>query len=1287
MLKNRFRKLSLATGLLVNSACTTLVNTHQTRVHSEPSLQVQDLQTNLQRDLLGAIKSTTVYENIPKLITHIDSDKTLLALYNQAVSTYAKAYDVQVTPEILSEITEIKKFIVEREVAEDYPEAASLIYFDADYNPYLPAEYTHENGFIFSRQADRLLNYKQLKAAYQKMASSYMQELHSLFRKAHKRQEQAQLKTLPHGEKFLEHLGISQFVDLEKYHALAEGKHVYRVSKKHPKLGNINYKIRFDDKYIIITIRNQEGIDLLHSSDTTLFNLRNLSAFQIAPVHVLTPFFTISLRQALDKMGDSPQVQKLTERLTLIEQEFTDSSMRTDKSKYEEFCRLYLEVFKDTFSFVLASADPELFTMFVRKMMLVINLEHAQEIIQGLPLNMSQLLQLNKNKPSIYTKQAVQKRTIELTSVMVAKVEQAAQQVSLSPDCKQFVKQLAEYGLIKSSPEKYVQLAQVLNPAILDEISDFIRRNVVDFAAGERFNLFIFLKDAASLESSQISLFLNNYSQNYDQHWSQDTGYSQINQLIKSSTDELYLENLKLLTDIESKSKFKKALYYFQMLDMALLKRHFDTIIQYFPEKLTAQQVQVVNQLKPYQLDLFDEALVSYLADSDYFQALLDISTKIHSYTQLRYLLFETIGKVGYGVTSAKPYLEHGKALSQIQEVLKLTLEYQDLWPTIDKYRDANSDMQFAGLVSYGQGQRIEGYSGKLTMLLDHKVSEQTIIQLIPELFAMKSGTAKEVLDKLFAKYHQQNKLVELYKVTAKMQGNIRTQDNKIRIFFNKAFHVPVSVSDILQLDNTLERLRYIPEQDVIIDALVVFWRESHDISKIDAVVSKLLDPILRPSLQSEQLSSTYPNIKDHKTAIVRCLTGLWGIDGLIQTDSVDLIIKLHQTLQHMNDAKYNVKVDPASQRLLYSLDPKSFLDKKVTRRTISEHLSYILNVLLDKQADFSQQDLKAWALSNLQNQSPEIQEKAAKLLIGIATDVQDYDLETLRHIAQVAVDKNITKYMVSDLVEEFHLEYLARAQAPKLPLSVYFSILINLQKSDSLQTGSQFQTSVDYYNKLKDNLVYKKQVYQVRGTSADKMAYTFNLQKPPFETTHTQEFSAAQGSSYEQRTINPETFEELESIRDMRGDLTIDIHMHGEDNKLQESATQQYQVSKLGKAILDRLKAQPAGTPAWKTNLNFISCKSSFNIEEIYKSTPELSSLPNEVLMLSSASENSYTNKLVTDAWHTAAQKAKRLGKPLTFETLYREIEAKNIVLTTQGGSVPANNNMTLYLNGKPLF
>jgi len=388
-----------------------------------------------------------------------------------------------------------------------------------------------------------------------------------------------------------------------------------------------------------------------------------------------------------------------------------------------------------------------------------------------------------------------------------------------------------------------------------------------------------------------------------------------------------------------------------------------------------------------------------------------------------------------------------------------------------------------------------------------------------------------------------------------------------------------------------------------------------------------------------------------------------------------------------MNDAKYNVKVDPASQRLLYSLDPKSFLDKKVTRRTISEHLSYILNVLLDKQADFSQQDLKAWALSNLQNQSPEIQEKAAKLLIGIATDVQDYDLETLRHIAQVAVDKNITKYMVSDLVEEFHLEYLARAQAPKLPLSVYFSILINLQKSDSLQTGSQFQTSVDYYNKLKDNLVYKKQVYQVRGTSADKMAYTFNLQKPPFETTHTQEFSAAQGSSYEQRTINPETFEELESIRDMRGDLTIDIHMHGEDNKLQESATQQYQVSKLGKAILDRLKAQPAGTPAWKTNLNFISCKSSFNIEEIYKSTPELSSLPNEVLMLSSASENSYTNKLVTDAWHTAAQKAKRLGKPLTFETLYREIEAKNIVLTTQGGSVPANNNMTLYLNGKPLF
>jgi hypothetical protein len=1173
--------------------------------------------------------------------------------------------------------------------------------------------------------------YSHLALRDEKRASDYFQKILEIL----ERDERAKLK---HGPEFIKNLGFAADVKFEEF-SESKGRFYHYTVKKDHMLYELYFEVNGDIQLLIVGDYTNRFMSFYKSAkkrrrskpifkNVSLMELRedpSVFDFYLAPMEgweypqkVLDPLF--------DSFGELPKrsadefikfgigfIKRVHELAQKIRKYSAKRNFKLSPSQRKKIIKqasaLFIEVIDAYLS--LSKEDQQKHREIFGK---------VRGVLYGNPYLIDEVLSLVKTE-----------KQLKLIHVSQEDYAYLYSRIQLKRDKMKISSKLP--AVLKKLPKKYQDLfrkldakmnfdktsAQRMAKALKGIKEEAFREfeSISDFLTGLFKNadqLITFTQYAKDLSYDEFEIYLNYYRNNKPGSLKNLAKLSKVLKKCRDLEDKRVVgmligetfdvkvikKNYKKLKDLEKSGKnadygvldenpkqVSKILIYIEKLDPEYVKDSIWLFIKVFSEvTLTEEDFSLLNSLSSPQRTILlyvlrrSRKINKYIFEKfRFFLKLLNGLKSAHALDHLQALWNEEYKGFGTRVDYFHLYSDLRTASSR-----------PNVWKAIESFKKKNPDKNMEG-----NGTRILDY------MLVRDVPDDVIERAIPSLFKINLYLQYLTFKSLFELENAE----KLLKLVVDNGGKFEEFTNSLT---NKSIHSNMyEVYDRFCYNDP--KLEKIPE---FLDKLIVavknrrstvkcaliylIGRKTSNNKELFSVVENIDKPELINGIEKLR-KKKFQHIGD-KTASFDELVALYFHLIVSPKDLAkpkELLKGLEGFLNKADQNKYNMNIDRGYYRALTFLDIDSILKKEDTDHA---HFGFILHVLKDSSPEFSKDKLNQWARSKLDDSNRYIRDKAAKLLIALGNNVQDFDKETLVKISEAGVDSNITRFELGDVISAKHIKFLRSSDAPKLPLSVYFSILINIEarKKAKLKTNigfEYFKKLVKRYKEIENQPVYQNKVL-VLGHDVNDRHYSHFTDTDAFNPESHKTFAEIQGSSIEilRHGKDRENVESMLSMLELtEGDLTIVLGGHGAFGSISFGAEKIDILKDLYPRLKKRLLRQKSGKP-WKTEILFDSCISGRNIKEIlmkaWKKDKDIKNHP--VKMLSSSSEGEGSAKMALDTWKLKAKEMKKKGKILTWGDLYRDVESVNFVFSRIGYGYFApgmSSNMTLFVDGEMWF
>jgi hypothetical protein len=715
-------------------------------------------------------------------------------------------------------------------------------------------------------------------------------------------------------------------------------------------------------------------------------------------------------------------------------------------------------------------------------------------------------------------------------------------------------------------------------------------------------------------------------------------------------------------------------------LDKDLIANHFKLILENFPDHGFDDFSGKMNALSPLHRkglsylvkdDIFDLELHSSESVIDF----LDILVEIKNEAMLQFLMsYDVVPKSTVSAPDLFWALSHANkvSLERMQNTKDLADKYENVWKMINENMEKDS--------SYTIAKPAYAFLGKL---MKNGAKEEELLKILPYLHEIQNHFQIKTIEAKMAEAD----LYDLVKLIS--EQNWKENFSLPRVtepYYFKILNQGLPIEKIPELYKLCDRdMGFFKEGAYI---LRIFLAKTNSYEESFGVFEKLNAPEFKTRL--EAVKRPFEQLRWS----IRGLTAFYlkSVVELTDLDTPEKIFQgLSEFLKKTQEENYDHRTDPHFEKAFFLLNPGEMLEKESVSFI---HLSFILNQLLGSSPEYSRENLNKYARRLLNSPKEVLREKGAKLLIGLGNSVRDFDLSTLKKIAQEGVDDKLSRHVLSDKIKNDHLRYLKRRNAPNLPLSLYFSILINLENNRKSGDLNEFKRLVDLYGKIENEPVYEGKLLILAHDKNDS-THSHIFANDSFNTNAHEVMAKQQGIEAETIRHNTTTSSvDIETmfshLEEAEGDLTLVVGGHGGHDIISFGA-QHFNMDEFFERLAKRLDRQRTGAN-WKTSIIFESCHSAYNSKILlrrWESDPRTKGHP--VRMLSSSNEDEGSAKMANDSWEVEARRCKNENCTLTWGDLYRNIESKNFVMSQKTPNMfdfndRMNSNMTLFINGDEL-
>lgn len=1063
------------------------------------------------------------------------------------------------------------------------------------------------------------------------------------------------------------------------------------------------------------------------SKDVSLMDIKDGSAFEYfyAFQEIFSSSAIVSLRwtYSLPKRSSDPviqelmgldkQISSLLDEIRMID----DSKDLIEQDKRKEYAKLvvraqnlYAKLFKFYWKYKDTDykdklklnplgfrSDLECFPHIVLKA--VSSVESLEQI---------QFFDFLKSYPDIWPK--VEEKREELAQVGVKELEKLSEYKALSSDHKACFLRLIKYrGLKLTKPKPFLKAFRRIKKSCLTTFEDYLKGNIDKFIREDVIVEFVF--NIRGFKEGQFECFVSYFSEK-DNIWGHQ--FEDIRKCILAFPKEKDHKFLKI---------FIKASYY-----LPTIKKAMDCVKKVVPAKMSENEL--MNGLYGADQDAIEVMCGYAYLDKDYIDNFLSVlvdKLDLNDLTQSQFKQmnsFKPFQRMGFYYLvdreltlfhkeNVKIFLDSLSKIGSYAEVNYLYVNGPRL--TIDMEKLKEVQMPFFAISDRASAKRYEEFRKeheKYGAVSDHL--ESTFPEFVKGLADKYSGKryAYKALELLFAKNVTEERIKQaiLFLPDINHWLQVRTLEaminggNMLALFgglaarkeiFQKGYGSDFGKSLRGVYLKIVEEKPPVSVVMKLIDTLAV-------ISEMDSGIINLVSYPFDKAKDYNELFDCIEKIRNIK--VLNALDGLLNDKELREKfeykvyervlniyfylnvspadfDDIDKIVdEARKYALKALETSYDPDADPDYSKALGLLDPKKVLEKKDVSFM---HISFVLNLLQGSSEECSEQKIREMALKFLNSSEDVMKEKGSKLLIGQGNAVQDFSSELVKKIAKNGVDERLSQYKISEKITDAQLNYLGGVDR-KIPLSLYFSFLINLEQQGKSGDQKVFEGLVKRYLEIADKPVYEGKVL-VLAHDVNDSTHSYVISSDSFQAESHKTFAKLQGLEIEtlRHGQDQESVESMFSKLEMvEGDLTLVVGGHGSHNYI-SYGKEHFTMEMFFDRLARRVEKQTDGKKPWRTQVFFKSCHSGYNIQkllEMWDKDPRTKSLP--VRMLSSSSEDAGSAKMANDAWILAAEKFYKKGEPLTWEKFYKEIESRTFIM----GNKRMNSNATLYIDGEKL-
>lgn len=1178
---------------------------------------------------------------------------------------------------------------------------------------------------------DYLAGVQKFSVKNEKMADQYWQSLIGIV-------EREERQAIKHGKNLLKDLGIPDDYKLVEYgkYTIKEGEvNEYKVSKDFfvyelnffpdGRISMyINSGIHADNRNFFHLYRSEktsfggERGYMVYKKDVSLSGLKDLSSFKI----YISPLGNLELQDILRDLisifdnlpkrstdpGLIPLIALRDEMEKLRNDSFDEeknSLFNNSQDKCDQYFAKIKEFFKKCLRYYFGmpdksdakAGDPARILLdLVNKFPILI--DPAMEEVKTL----EELQFFNFSEEQNYFHAKVELKRSTLTNTDVEKEKVILNKYGLSEEQKSFLISLRTRGFVGVS--EIPKIAPLLEGNLhTGKIETFVLSHPQKFK--EVNTVVIFIKYSRSLSFSQFEKYRDYFIENniYEyklrslssvlREYGDDDGLrlayslylrgvnvsdikgfvSRIKKLLKMKALALYsfLEYMEKVTPYE----IAPLITAFEILDSDYLSGpdySFLAVIKTLPPSCAkAVYFNRLNALKPFQRKALSECRIVFFNEKDvdaFLTTLEGVSTSAEmGYLRLAASLFQR-NDVATG--QGKPSSAAVKSIGPVEEfadIANKSTKYKGLFTKMDQIERKNNK-------PYSESAYYI-----LKLMIDKSFDQKLISDMLEDLFKIVGSIQKQTLALLMTPGNARN-LMKIMAGCGKQCKELETffMDSAFNIIYGFGLGLKPNLSEILPFITKLLDIK--AEKDNLIDSTIF------DCSCFAVIVKTItfaelletLDLLSDPKL----VNGLQKIVSDNGNVFLRSIIYVYFKIAVKPADLKDpqkVLNDLDSFVKKAVKNNYVYDTDPGLNRAASFLDPLKLIEKPDTEFT---HIAFILNVLRDSSPSFSKEALAKIALNQLNNKdSALLREKGAKILIGLGTMTQDIGLDVLIDIAKIGVDGKLTKFTISDKITSDQLKFLCGAGIPKIPLSLFFSFLITLEKTQKSRNQQAFEALVNKYKTIAKEKVYQNQVLILSHNPADK-AHSYLFSMDGFNPESHQIFARDVQKLHVEALrhgVDDESVESMFSKLELtKGDLTLVIGGHGSEGYISYGGGG-FSMYMLFERLKKRVGQQKSGSK-WKTTIIFESCHSDFNaglINGMWLKDAETRDYP--IMMLSSSNENMPNAKMANDSWTIVAREAKKNGQPLTWEVFYRDIESRNFIMTY--GDL--NSNQTLFIDG----
>lgn len=1150
--------------------------------------------------------------------------------------------------------------------------------------------------------------------------------------------EKEEREGLQHGPDFLKKLGVPPVIKLIKFDKNNEGHPYYHVEKDHFKYmitfkpnGEIELKTwagnnRWLQFYQTNKAAHYDSLDRPLQKKVSLKELRDLSAFEVHLVPIDDMHLSDSLRYLMDSLGELPKrstdpklqpLIALRDEMDKLRDEIFQTSHKQDYRLNPEQVNNYFKKIAEHFKKRL-----ELFFASPEKNSEEAGRQAAQlrHLLDEFPHFVDAALSVVKNRQELddfgifrfdpwgqpHQNAKVDKRREELDFSVPAELQKipAFRQLPKAHQEMVFFLQSHTIPLPKDIGAFCRDLKKVPQD-LLHDYSEFIRAHPDKFKDADDVQIFTRYTQGLNREQferyrgfcekkyfyedvlKEVNATLRRYPNWQDLQW--------VEYLLEESTDQKKVgQQLRRIKKLLSQKKAEEdtlrwrlrenarnssfVLSCFENLDQDHLANNFDLILErFFSYDMNAAHFRKLNTLKPHQRMglryLALEGVDLKLITEKEIDQLLATLVKIQTQAEMDYVL----ANAPRNVINAKAILEGAGPFSPLAWASRASVEgfeqtrqeaakYSEVWTAIDTVEKQNPENKLAK-----EAHEVLG------MMIDKGLPQEKILAVVPHLPHIQNSIQRRTIEILLS----ESNALEVIRTMAACQEKCKEfyWDESIQRMYYKIINETPPLEVVLRLIDQLVAVKNNPESLDKMGALEVVLEKTTSHEEFFQVLANMENPDftkkIRDIMAQERLHLVYGQA-EMAVAIYFYL----AVSPADLRDPDKVAAGLKTFLDKAEQTKYDRNIDPDLNRAALLLGPEQMLNKPDTSFT---HIAFILNILRDSAPEYSKEKMTIMAKKQLGEADPVLQEKGAKILIGLENDVQLFDRETIVKIAKAGVDDKLTNQTVSDNITVSQLEYLKKPDHPKVPLSLYFSWLINLEERGKSGNETEFRLLVGRYKTIEKQPVYEGKLLALAHDVNDKN-HSYLFADDSFNTeAHRLMAGEVQGLPTEilRHGKDGESVESMFSaLETAQGNLTLVVGGHGGRGLISFGA-ETFDMDMLFERLAKRLERQKEGG-AWQTTVIFESCYSDYNIEahlmKRWQEDPRTKSHP--IKMLSSSSEDEGSAKMAGDSWLLKAKQNQAVGRVLTWGELYRDIESRNFIMSNKR----INSNMTLFIDGK---